>query len=160
MILAATGNKCQMDLVVEVAMKIQFPKDEIRNHDDRTGKYNNNILVRADNVEEDQLTGDIEVPDSSGDDLDVLATDQEEVEALMSLATVNRTLREARAKQHQVRMARRFLSSTTVTSRPQQRETGTDACLLRRITLCLTMSREARKDSRKEGRCDRTRGTQ
>ena len=30
--------------LVEQAMKIQFPDDEIRNHDDRTGKYHNNIL--------------------------------------------------------------------------------------------------------------------
>ena len=109
MILAATGNKCQLHLV-EQAMMIQFPKDEIRNHDDRTGKYNNNILASAVNVEENQLTGDMEVPDSSGDDLDVLATaqEEEEVEALTSLATISRTLREARAKQHQVRMARCF----------------------------------------------------
>ena len=49
------------------------------------------------------------MPESSGDDLDVLATAQEEeVQALTSLATANRTLREARAKQHQVRMARGF----------------------------------------------------
>ena len=151
MILAATGNKCHMDLVVETRFEITMTE---------LASTTTIFWWGAVNVEEDQLTGDIEVPDSSGDDLDVLATDQEEVEALMSLAPVNRTLREARAKQHQVRMARRFLSSTAVTSRPQQRETGTDACLLRRITLCLTMSREARKDSRKEGRCDRTRGTQ
>ena len=61
------------------------------------------------NVEEDQLTRDMEGPDSSGDVLDVLAAAQEEeVEALTSLATANRTLREARAKQHEVRMVRCF----------------------------------------------------
>ena len=55
------------------------------------------------------MTGDMGVPESSVDDLDVLATAQEEeVEALTSLATANRILREARAKQHQVRMARGF----------------------------------------------------
>ena len=49
------------------------------------------------------------MPESSGDVLDVLATAQEEeVQALTSLATAARTLREARAKQHEVRMARCF----------------------------------------------------
>ena len=42
------------------------------------------------------MTGGMGVPESSGDDLDVLATAQEEeVEALTSWATNNRTLSEA-----------------------------------------------------------------
>ena len=51
MILGETGNKHQHDLV-EQAMKIQFPDDEICNHDDRTGKYN--ILEGAVNGDDDQ----------------------------------------------------------------------------------------------------------
>ena len=95
MIPAAKEDKYELDLV-EPAMKIQFPLEEIRNHDDRTGKYNNNILGSAVNEEEDRLTGDLEVLESSGDDLDVLATAQEEeVEALTSLATNISTLRHA-----------------------------------------------------------------
>ena len=43
MILAETGNRCQFD-IVEQAMKIQVPNDEIRNHDDRIGKQHNNIF--------------------------------------------------------------------------------------------------------------------
>ena len=74
--LAATENKYQLDLV-EQAMKIQFPEDEIRNHDDRTRKYDNNFLAGAVSEEEDLMTGDMGVPESSGDDLDVLATAQE-----------------------------------------------------------------------------------
>ena len=108
MVLAATENKYELDLV-EIAMKIKFPENEIRNHVDRTRKYNRNILGGSVSEEEDQMTGDMGVPESSGDHLDVLATAQEEeVEALTSLATANRILREARAKQHQVRMARGF----------------------------------------------------
>ena len=56
MILAATGNRYQLDQV-EQAMKIQFPDDEIRHHDDRTGKYHNNILGGAVDEEDDQVTG-------------------------------------------------------------------------------------------------------
>ena len=37
MTLAATGHRYQLDLA-EQAMKMQFPDDEIRNHDDSTGK--------------------------------------------------------------------------------------------------------------------------
>ena len=54
----------------------------------------------------------------------------------------------------------RWHGVSIVTSRPHQQETGTEVCLLRRITLGLTVSREARKDSRKEGRCDSTCGVQ
>ena len=57
MILAATENKYELDLV-EVAMKIQFPENEIRNHVDRTRKYNRNILAGAVSEEEDQMKGD------------------------------------------------------------------------------------------------------
>ena len=46
MILAATRNKYKLDQV-EQAMKIQFLDDEIRDRDDRTGKYHNNILGGA-----------------------------------------------------------------------------------------------------------------
>ena len=60
MILAATGNTYQLDLV-EQAMKIQFLDDEIRNHDDRTGKYHNNSLGGAAEEDEDQTTRDSEV---------------------------------------------------------------------------------------------------
>ena len=43
MIPAATENTYELDLV-ELAMKMQFIQDEIRTHDDRTRKYNNNVL--------------------------------------------------------------------------------------------------------------------
>ena len=43
MIWAAKGKRDQLDQV-EPAMKIQFPDDEIRHHDDRTGTYHKNIL--------------------------------------------------------------------------------------------------------------------
>ena len=46
MILVATWNRYPLD-VVEHAIKIQFRDDENRNHDDRTGKYFNNILGEA-----------------------------------------------------------------------------------------------------------------
>ena len=38
-------------------MKIQFPDDETRHHDDRTGKYHNNIVGGAVDEEDDQLPG-------------------------------------------------------------------------------------------------------
>ena len=60
MILAATGNTYQLDLV-EQAMKIQFLDDEIRNHDDRTGQYHDNSLGGAVDEDEDQTTRDPEV---------------------------------------------------------------------------------------------------
>ena len=56
MILAATENRHQLDQVGQ-AMKIQFPDDEIRHHDDRTGKHLNNILRGAVDEEDDQVTG-------------------------------------------------------------------------------------------------------
>ena len=54
MILAATVNRYQLDQV-EQATKIQFPDDEIRNHDDRSGKHHNNILEGAVNEERRSL---------------------------------------------------------------------------------------------------------
>ena len=51
-VLSATGNRYQLDLV-EQALKIQFLDDEIRNHDDRIGKYHNNILGA--DIEDDDL---------------------------------------------------------------------------------------------------------
>ena len=71
MILGETGNNFQHDLV-EQAMKIQFPDDEIRNHDDRTGKYN--ILQGAVNGDDDLLSVDEEGPETTEEDLDALAT--------------------------------------------------------------------------------------
>ena len=56
MILAATGNRNQLDQVGQ-AMKIQFPDNEIRHHDDRTGKHHNNILGGAVDEEDDQVAG-------------------------------------------------------------------------------------------------------
>ena len=52
MILAATWNRYELDQV-EQAMKIQFPDDEVRNNDDRIGKYHNNILGGAVNEDDD-----------------------------------------------------------------------------------------------------------
>ena len=46
MILEATWNRYPLD-EVEHAIKIQFRDDENRNHDDRIGKYLNNILGEA-----------------------------------------------------------------------------------------------------------------
>ena len=99
MILAATGNRYQLDQV-EQAMKIQFPDDEKRHHDDTTDKYHNNILGGA----------VLKKRENNDGDLDALATaqEEEEAEALVSLAIANRTLREARDKQHQVRMSRGY----------------------------------------------------
>ena len=54
MILAATGNRCQLDQVEQVP-KIQFPDDEIRNHDHRTGKQHDDILGGAVNEERRSL---------------------------------------------------------------------------------------------------------
>ena len=109
MILAATGNKYQLDQV-EQAMKIQFPDDEIRYHDDRTGKHHNTLLGGAVEEEEEQMSVHEESHENSDDDLDPLAKAQEEeAEALTSLVTANRTLREARDKQHRVRMSRGYL---------------------------------------------------
>ena len=106
MILAATGNRYQLDLV-EQAMKIQFLHDEKRDHDDRTGKYHNHILGGDVNEDDDHLTKNGEEQENSEEDLDELATAQEEeADALASLATANRTLQDAREKHHQVRVSR------------------------------------------------------
>ena len=74
--LAATGNRYQLDLV-EQAMKIRFADDEKRNHDDRTGKYHNNILRGAVGEDDDLLCGTDEGLDTTEEDLDALATAQE-----------------------------------------------------------------------------------
>ena len=108
MILAAMGNKYQLDQV-EQALKIQFPDNEIRYHDDRNGKHHNTLLGGAVEEEEEQMSAHEETHENSDDDLDALAkVQEEEAEALTSLATANRTLREARDKQHQVRMSRGY----------------------------------------------------
>ena len=67
MILAATGNRYQLDQV-EQAMKIQFPDDEKRHHDDPTDIYHNNILGGA----------VLKKRENNDGDLDALATAQEE----------------------------------------------------------------------------------
>ena len=64
-------------------------------HDDCAGKCPNNTLRGAVDEEDDNNDGE----------LDAMAKAQEEAEALVSLATGNRTLREARDKHHQMRMS-------------------------------------------------------
>ena len=90
-------------------MKIQFPDDDIRNHDDRTGKYHNNILevpsmrttIICQRMKKSQRNNE--------DNLDALAAAQEEAAAaLASLVAANRALRDACEKQHQVRMSRGY----------------------------------------------------
>ena len=56
MILAATGNRYQLDQL-EQAMKIQFSDAEVRHHDDCTGKDHNNIQGGAVDEEDDQVAG-------------------------------------------------------------------------------------------------------
>ena len=101
--LAATRTRYQLG-EVEHATKIQFPDDEICNHDNRTGKYQKNILGGAINEDDDHLSGSEEEQENHEEDLDALAKGQEEeAEPLASLATANRKLRDVREKQHQVR---------------------------------------------------------
>ena len=143
-------------------MKIQFLDDEIRNHDDRTGKYHNNNLGGAVDEDEDQTTRDPEVTESWRDDLDgwggdleALDTGQEEkeeAEALTSVAPANRTLREARAKQHQVRVSLGFFlnNSHHATATPGDRSGSVPS-----VEDHIGLRSEAR---RKEGRCNSTCG--
>ena len=108
MILAATGNKYQLDQLGQ-ALKIQFPDDEIRYHDDRTGKQHDRFLGGAVDGRK-HFSSHEEGLENNDEYLDALATAQEdEAEALASLATANKTLREARDKQHQVRMSPGYL---------------------------------------------------
>ena len=87
MILAATRNRYQLDRV-EQALKIQFPDDEVRNHDDRLGKYHTNSLGIAADEEDDQGTGAEQEFENNAGDLDALATAQEiDAEDLVPLAT-------------------------------------------------------------------------
>ena len=108
-------------------MKIHIPDGETRNHDDRAGKYHNNILGGAVNEDEDQSPGDEEEQENDDGDLDAWTTAQEEEsEALASLATANRTLRVARETQRQVRMSRGYFPQQQVqrdrTNRRQERK--------------------------------------
>ena len=108
-------------------MKIQIPDGETRNHDDQAGKYRNNILGGAVNEDEDQSPGDEEEQENDEGDLDAWTTAQEEEsEALASLATANRTLRVARETQRQVRMSRGYFPQQQVqrdrTNRRQERK--------------------------------------
>ena len=67
------------------------------------------FLGGAVDEEDEHFSGHEEGLENNDEYLDALATAQEEeAEALASLATANRTLREARDKQHQVRMARGY----------------------------------------------------
>ena len=92
---------------LEQALKIQFPDDEIQYHDDRTGKQHDRFLGGAVDEEDEHFSGHEEGLENNVKYHDALATAQEdeETEALASLATANRTLREARDEQHQVRMS-------------------------------------------------------
>ena len=119
MILAATVNSFQLDQV-EQATKIQFPNDEIRNHDDRTGKYHNDILGGAVNEDDDHLSKNEEGQENNGEDLDALATAQ--AEALASLATSRMLARiNIRYGCHVV-----TLSSGTGSTRSSQQEARTN----------------------------------
>ena len=88
MILAATGNRYQLD-ELEQATKIDFPDDEIRSNDDRTGKYHCNILGGAVNEDDDHLSENEEGQENHEEDLDALAAQEEEAEVLASLATAS-----------------------------------------------------------------------
>ena len=95
MILAGTGNKYQLDQA-EQTLKIHFPDDEIRYHDDRAGKQHDRFLGGAVDEEDEHLSGHEEGLEDNDEYLDAWATAQEpEAEALASMATANRTLREA-----------------------------------------------------------------
>ena len=73
------------------------------------GKHHNTLLGGAVEEEEEQMSVHEESHENSDDDLDALAkAREEEAEALTSLVTANRTLREDRDKQHQVRMSRGY----------------------------------------------------
>ena len=63
--------------LVEQAMKIQFPDDEMCNHDDHTGKYQDNILGGAVSDDDDLLSGNEEGTETK-EDLDALATTQKQ----------------------------------------------------------------------------------
>ena len=63
---------------MEQATKIQFPNDEIRNHDDRWSKYHNNILGGAVNEDDEHLSGYERELENNKEDLDPLATAQDE----------------------------------------------------------------------------------
>ena len=73
MIQAATRNRYQLDHE-EQTMKIHFPDDEIRHHNDHTGKYHDNILRGAVDEEDDQFPGDEEELENNDGNLDALAT--------------------------------------------------------------------------------------
>ena len=79
MTLAEKGCRYQLNQYEDTVI---FPDDEIRHHDDRTGKYCNNILGVAVNEEDSLLPGYEEEPENTED--------------LGALATENRTLRDAR----------------------------------------------------------------
>ena len=146
-----TGDRYQLDQV-EQALKIQFPDDEIRNHVDRTGKHHNNILEGAVNEDDDHLPGDEQELENNEEDLDALATAQEEAEASASLAT----LRDAREK-HQVRISRGFFPQRYSVIVP---ETETKVRHLQRSTLGFRVSRKARGTKREERRSDSSCGVQ
>ena len=74
-------------------MKIQFPDDEIRNHDDRTGKYHDNNQGGAVNQYDDHEEGQ----ETTEEDLDALVMAQEE-----------QVDSDGREKQHQERMSRGY----------------------------------------------------
>ena len=87
-------------------MTIQFPDDEIRNHDDRTGKYITTSW-EAPSIRMTTSCREMHKNLKSQEDLDELATAQDsEAKARASLATAGSTLRDARENQHQVRQSR------------------------------------------------------
>ena len=86
----------------------------------------------------DPLSGNEEGQESIEEDLDGMATAQEEeAEALASLATANRTLRDIGDKQ--------YIRATGAT-RSSQQKAGAAMRHLQRSTLGLTVSREAREN--------------
>ena len=125
MTLAATGHRYLLDLA-EQAMTIQFPDDEIRNHD-RTCNYRDNILGFAVNEDDDLLSENEEGSETTEEDLHELTRAQEtDAQALASVATANRTTAGCSRETVSGRQSTRLPPSATRTARSAQQKAGTE----------------------------------
>ena len=160
MILAATGNRYQLDLV-EQAMKIQFLHDEKRDHDDRTGKYHNHILGGDVNEDDDHLTKNGEEQENSEEDLDALATAQEEEKQTLWHPWPQQTEHSRVLARNTIRYGCHVVSAlrnrdNAIVPKRRRNENASSAA----VTLGFTVSRKARETTREQGRGDSPHGVQ
>ena len=109
-------------------LRTQWPEADLKRHDQhhRPSGFMGEDL-QADDWNEDEDGGwEMAGPDLNEEGMAMMAAAQDEAEAaLAAIQTARKTLKEARAKQHSVRMSRQYFKTTSSSSRPSSGPPGT-----------------------------------